>query len=155
MNMERIVQFQPAFNRRDDDPNKNYEIHGVTLRMILKGNKGATQFVLYTNWQLPHVTKEFKYEDRFIYNDVHYSCRPTPADVGYHSLVPQYEGQTPMEGICNVLGVQCYCDGSFLQAEKVYERLLIEGDEGVWKELEDRYRSLFGDDNDQDQTSTK
>ena len=55
--MEKIVKFYPAFDRRKD-PKGNYGIHGVDMRMILKGDKGAVQFVLYTNWHLPHVQEE-------------------------------------------------------------------------------------------------
>jgi hypothetical protein len=55
---ERIVQFLPAFDKRHPDPSKNYGIHGVELRMVLKGPKGAVQFVLFTNWQLLHITRE-------------------------------------------------------------------------------------------------
>lgn len=40
--MERITKFYPAFDKRSSIPGKNYGIHGVELRMILKGNKGAT-----------------------------------------------------------------------------------------------------------------
>lgn len=55
---QEIVQFSPAYDRRSPDPKKNYGIHGVELGMVLKGPKGAVQFLLFTNWQLPHVTAE-------------------------------------------------------------------------------------------------
>lgn len=55
---QEITEFSPAFDRRDPDPKKNFGIHGVELRMVLKGPEGAVQFVLYTNWQLPHVREE-------------------------------------------------------------------------------------------------
>jgi hypothetical protein len=56
--LERITEFAPAFDKRDPDPKKNYGIHGVDLRMVLKGEEGAVQFVLFTGWMLPHVAKE-------------------------------------------------------------------------------------------------
>jgi hypothetical protein len=83
--MERIVEFNPAYDKRDSDPSKNYGIHGVNLRMILKGTKGAIQFVVYTNWHLPHVQAEL---DR---RHDHILCHPMPADLGYHSPTPRYE----------------------------------------------------------------
>src|SRR5690554_1678397 len=58
MSLEQLVTFEPAWDKRDPNPAKNYGVHGVELRMVLKGEKGAVQFVLYTGWQLPHVTKE-------------------------------------------------------------------------------------------------
>ena len=111
----------------------------------MKGAKGATQFVLYTNWQLPHVTKEMAkryYEP--IANDPHWMERPLPVDLGYHSPVPQYVGQTVVSEECSVLdGRPCYSDGSALRAEVVYHALLIKGDQGVWDALEKEYKSLF------------
>lgn len=55
MNIQRLVEFTDPFDLRDPDPDKNYGIHGAELRMVYIGSKGATQFVLYTQRQLPHV----------------------------------------------------------------------------------------------------
>jgi len=38
--IERIVEFDPAYDERNN-PKGNYGIHGVNLRMILKGSKGV------------------------------------------------------------------------------------------------------------------
>ena len=133
--IEKTVQFSAAYDKRDPDPNKNYGIHGVTIRFVYKGEKGATQFVLYTNWHLPHVTEELRNKERFL-------LEPLPADLGYHSPTPQYEGQTQMD--CDLLeGGVCYYDGSSLQADRVYKRLLEEGEDGVWAELEEEYKHRF------------
>lgn len=144
--MKRIVEMTPAYDKRNIDPSKSYGIHGVELRMVLKGNKGAVQFVLYTNWQLPHVTKE---QDQKILNrrldliDLKVTYHPLPADLGYHSLKPHYEDQKPMADCPYLNGKPCYYDGSGLAAEHVYEILLKEGSEGVWKYLEDYYKCIF------------
>ena len=163
---ERIVEFEPAFDKRDSDPTKDYGIHGVTLRMVLKGPEGAVQFVLYTNWQLPHVTAEMK--EAGDKPDVLY--RPLPADLGYHSPKPMYEGQHPIGSMdyslkgwdmkdlstipeakptgaftpCEYLdGKPCYYDGSGLNAERIFHVLLKEGSNGVWRELEEYYKQTF------------
>ena len=142
---ERIVSLSPAYDKRHSDPEKNYGTHGVDLRMILKGPHGATQFILFTNWQLPHVTDESVRKARSGLDDigarVHFL--PSPADLGYHWRTPRYEGQTPIQKSCKYCdGHPCYYDGSSLQAETVYETLLREGSDGVWKVLEDVYREL-------------
>jgi len=140
---KRSITFQPAFDRRDPDPKKNYGIHGVSLRFVLKGSKGAIQFVVYTNWHLPHVQEEL--DNRSGSQYPHLSCHPTPADLGYHAYKPHYDEQTQMEG-CDVLPDSsggCYYDGSSLNAEPVYERLLREGEDGVWSELEAYYKVTF------------
>jgi hypothetical protein len=140
--VERILTFEPAWDKRDKDPNKNYGIHGVNVRFVVKGDKGAVQFLLYTNWQLPHVQAE--QESRPINPRYpHLMCTPLPADLGYHSLTPHYEGQTTM-GPCEYLdGRPCYYDGSSLNAERPWKVLLEKGSDGVWKYLEDYYTSTF------------
>jgi hypothetical protein len=127
--LERRVTFNAAWDRRDPDPKKNYGIHTVELRMLLVGPKGATQFVLYTGW---HWIDSPNVRDLY----------PMPSDLGYHSSTPQWEGQEPFD--CDVLPEgRCYYDGSGLNAQRVYERLLREGSDGVWAELENYYRELF------------
>lgn len=141
--MEKIIEFLPAFDKRNANPSKNYGIHGVDLRMYLKGDKGVVQFVLYTNWHLPHVQDELESKtvdiDRFYIK----TFKPQPADLGYHSPKPRYEGQYRTEN-CDLLdGHECYYDGSGLNAERIYDVLLKEGSEGVWRELEIYYNQLF------------
>jgi hypothetical protein len=134
--LARIVLFRPAYDKRDNDPQKNYGIHGVELVFVLKGPAGAIQFVVLTDWQLPHVTKELEARG--------YVSTPMPADVGYHSPIPRYKGQSLIEDSCEWLdGKPCYYVGSGLQAYEVFEILRREGSDGVWRELERRYRELF------------
>ncbi len=129
---ERQITFRAAYDKRDPDPTKNYGIHSVEIRFLLKGPKGATQFLFYTGWFLPEVRKPG------LSNDY-----PMPVDLGYYSLTPQYENDQPFD--CDLFpSGKCYYDGSSLNAEPVFERLLREGHEGVWAELEDFYRSRFG-----------
>jgi hypothetical protein len=144
---ERLIEILPAF---DSDPHKDYGIHGVEMRFVLKGPRGAVSFLLYTNWQLPHVTRETDERTAakaLAGGDIAVALRclyhPIPADRGYHSPVPLYEGQRAL-GPCPYLdGAPCYYDGSSLNARVVFEALLREGGEGVWKELEYYYRSAL------------
>lgn len=141
--MERQILFEAAYDKRDPDPAKNCGIQGVNLRFLLKGDKGAVQFLLHTNWMLPHVQEglDLRHPD-------HLLCHPQPADLGYHSLSPLHDYQEePSQEHCPFLdGAPCYYDGSSLNAQPVFERLLREGDDGVWAELEDYYKQLFGED---------
>lgn len=130
--MERIVKFTPAFDRRDPDPSKNYGIHGVEMAMALKGDLGAVQFVLYTNWHLPHVRPTLS------------DLSPLPADLGYHSPRPRYEGQQAVTEECRYVGGVCYYGGSSLRARDVFELLVREGDEAVWQLLESYYHEWLG-----------
>ena len=137
MNLERIVEVEPAWDRRHADPNKNYGIHGAELRFLLKGPVGAVQFLIYTNWQLKHVEEEFRNKD----TGDHILCRPMPADIGYHSFIPRYEGQEIIQENCPYLdGKPCYYDGSGLNALRVFELMVKEGGEAMWKYLEGYYK---------------
>lgn len=140
--MNRKINFRPAFDKRHPDPKKNYGIHGMEIAFLLVGELGATQFVLYTAWHLPHVRREAEAWPRWM-------LEPKGYDIGYHSPKPMYEGQTAMgeEGDCQYVpaGCKCYYDGSSLMAEPVMETLIAEGDEAVWKRLEQDYTSRFGE----------
>lgn len=148
MDFERKIVFSPAFDKRDPDPKKNYGIHGVTMHWYLKGDKGVIQFVIYTNWQLPHVWKEQDQKPCDPDPDYrHFMCRPMPADIGYHSPKPMYEGQEPIRVSCDVLdGKTCYYDGSSLNADPIFDLLVKEGGEAVWKEMERYYHQTFEED---------
>lgn len=140
--LRRIVKFRPAFDKRDPNPAKNYGIHGVDLVMFVCGAEGAVQFVLYTNWQLPHVTKEQDAAKPHT-TSTHLLCHPMPADLGYHAKSPRYKDQEPLTESCEFTGGRCFYAGSGLNAERIYEVLLREGDEGVWRELEEYYQQTF------------
>lgn len=144
MKLTRTIDILPAFDKRSDDPDKNYGIHGCDMRFVLKGDKGAVQFVLYTNWYLPAVREELIARTRTAEECARRFC-PLPADVGYHSPVPIYEGQPGTDNCKYLDGKRCYYDGSSLQAEDVYRKLLEGGSDAVWAELEERYRLIFGD----------
>lgn len=98
------IIFTPAYDKRHKDPTRNYGIHCVEIRFHLYGPKGVVQFVLYTNWHLPKVDKEFdkKHLQQLLSRPqdaallVRTFYKPLPADVGYHSPVPMYEGHNKM-----------------------------------------------------------
>ena len=141
---EKEVTFSPAFDKRNDDPKKNYGIGAVQIRFVLKGPKGATQLILGTDWYPAHVQREFAERgQRFTGRDV----KPDGWDIGYHSPRPMYEDQSPMEK-CDVLGCECYYDGSSLRAMKFVPTFLEGGSDAVWKMLEEVYRERFGEEDD-------
>ena len=140
--LERKIMFTPAYDKRDPNPSKNYGIHGVEMRWLVTGPKGAIQFVLSTNWHLKAVQEEL--DERLDRRFPHLSCHPMPMDLGYHSPVPMYEGQTCIEKECEFLGGKpCYYDGSTLNAEKPYWILVEKGGDALWEYLEGYYRYRF------------
>lgn len=132
------------FDRRHEDPSKNYGIHGLDVWFILKGPKGAVQFAVTFPVYLPHVERE--YLGKFI--DWNSRKEIMGFDVGYHSPKPMYEGQRPMKGKCQHLGrSRCYYDGSGLRAmEWAKEIFAVKGahpEDLLWKKLEEEYELRF------------
>ena len=141
----KIVEITPAYDRRNINPDENYGIHGCNLKLILKGDKGAVHFIIYTNWHLPHVQNELL--SKVNSSEKHLieaTFLPMPADVGYHSPIPRYEGQSIISDSCEYLdGKPCYYDGSGLRAYEWFEILVEQGLDAIWKLLKDEYTRLF------------
>lgn len=138
MNREHRIEITPAFDRRHPDPSKNYGIHGVEMKFLVIGAEGAIQFVLYTNWMLPHVAAELKRKHSNPFSE------PMPADLGYHSRVPMYEDQSQVTQECPYIGGEaCYYDGTSLGAEKPWQILIENGGDGLWEFLEGEYARRF------------
>lgn len=143
----RLVEVRAAFDKRHPDPKKNYGIHGAELAFYLSGPNGTIQFVIYTHWHLPHVQAETdsKPNDPRVPYMFH---KPSPADIGYHSKVPRYEGQTPIaeSGQCKFIpDGPCYYDGSGLNAERVFDIMVEGGTDALWAEMERRYHVWLPD----------
>jgi len=146
--MEKIVKISPAFDKRSNNPKKDYGISACHIWFILKGKMGAVQVMLGTDWYLPETIAEYK--------EIGNKGKTKPCDlrgdkeflkcwdVGYHAKKQQYKGQrsTP----CDILKGKCYYDGSSLIGEddKVVKMLLERGSDWIWKYLEKEYEIRFG-----------
>jgi len=145
----KLIEFAPAFDKRNLDPRKDFGIHGAEAHFCLRGPAGAVTFTLYTGWHLPEVVGRgdgvglggWHYGKALIERG-HY---PMPAQVSYHSPVKRNDYETGSEKCEWLGGVPCYGDGTFL-ADDAFEVLIREGTEGLWKFLESRYEGWLGDD---------
>lgn len=139
--LEHWIEWSPAYDRRDPEPSKDYGIHGVECYWFVRGPRGAVQFLLYTNWMLPHVQEE---QDRWSQREFpHLLCHPMPADLGFHSPVSTYKDQGITSDDCPIIHRPCYFDGSGLRAQKVYELLISAGGDAVWEFLDNEYYETF------------
>lgn len=142
--MEKITHFRPAYDKRNVN-GKNYGIHGAELLMILKGDYGAVEFVVYTNWHLPHVQAELL-KTRNDELDIKCSFLPFPSNLGYHSKQAMYEGQDVASTNCEYCDREpCYCDGTSLGSTEVFNILVKEGSDAVWTFLKKYYVDTFGE----------
>lgn len=142
----RIIRMRPAFDLRDPDPKKNYGIGSCCFWFYLQGPLGVVQFMMSTNWFLPHNIEEMKAEGQwFDKYGLGNKSLPEGWDVGYHSPRPHYEGQIQMSDCEFIEGGKCYYDGSALRAseEKWVETLVSKGLDGIWTKLEEEYKHRF------------
>ena len=140
--LARDIVFRPAYDKRHSDPMKNYGISGVDILFILKGEKGAVSFVIFTGWHLPHIEKD--YERKGLQAGVEYRCsRPMPADLGYHSIKKLHNYLIKHDKCEFTRTGYCYYDGSTMNAQKPFDILVRKGGEALWKYLEKYYRSVF------------
>jgi len=139
----REVRFLRAWDRRSGAPDKDYGVHGTEINFTLKGEHGGVEFGVLTNWMLPHVRQETLARLTLSGGDertVRALLEPMGGALRAHAKQPLYEGQTPSTLHCTITGGECYADASFLAGDKILERLIAEGDDAVWKELESFYR---------------
>lgn len=148
--LERIVEFDPAFDRREPGPH-DQGVHGVEMRFVLKGEAGAITFVVFTNWMLPHVQQEQGQKIRVseTYTKL-FIDPPQPLAIVYHSPTPRRENDVIIEDHCRYLNDKpCYSEvipNGWRQMEtaaELWNILLIDGSEGVWRELERYYHDLL------------
>lgn len=145
LQFEERIEVTPAWDKRSDDPHKNYGIGGVDLRFALleKTTGTAMVFVLGTHWHWLDAVPGFGGEGVHTINP---KLGPMPYDLGYHSPKPMYDGQEPMpkEADCHYVEGVCYYDGSTLAAEPMFDILLREGRDGVFQSLREHWEERFG-----------
>lgn len=139
----RVFEVSPAYDKRAESGGK-YGQHCVDMLWLVKGELGVIQFRLFTGWYKGCVTPPGTVwrEMRVVASGSKELSAPMPADIGYHSPKPMYEGQTEMD--CHVLpGGKCFYDGSGLNAMNYFAVLVHEGGEKLWEALEREYAQRF------------
>jgi hypothetical protein len=140
---QREIRCEPGYDFREEDAHKPSHqrrgCHGMNMRWLLHGQYGTIQFLIYTSW-LPSWVKEGQWGPRV---DDHGPAqfRPMAADLGHHWDRPTYDGEDSMT--CDIRsGGTCFYDGSGLNAEPLFAKLLTNGSEAVWAEMEAYYWRL-------------
>ena len=143
---EKIVEFEPAYDKRHPNPKKNYGIGSIRIRFVLKKGNKAVQFLFGTKWYLPETIEEYLRignKGKTPPIDLIKGVQVHGWDVGYHSPKPMFKGQKAITKKCAYTSGKCYCGGSGLYAEKNQEILIREGSNGVWKFLEKEWKERF------------
>jgi len=128
--MRREVQFEPGYNHVAEGRGR----HGMSIRFLLHGELGTTQFVMNTGW----VPGEYSISPQIA------DLTPMAVDLGFHwRTKPDANDYWFASSHCQALGdADCWYDGSGLNAEPVTKAFIDEGEETVWKRLEEYYDSL-------------
>jgi hypothetical protein len=135
--MERRITITPGFYLIRPEPSKNYGIGSCRIWFYVIGPKGAVQWQISTDW----------YPERARQHLLGFPSEaskhlPDAWDIGYHSPTAKYDGQSSM-GHCDVIGCECFYDGSSLNAEKWVEGFVSGGTDWLWPKLEEYYRFTF------------
>ena len=125
------------------EPAKNYGVSSVRIWFYVIGPMGAVQWQIGTDWFPLQAREHLRARGWPSEYDVRDAMKPKGWDLGYHSKEPRYEGQSPMDGECQVLGCKCYYDGSGLNADLLIEGFIHGGTEWLWPQLEEYYASVF------------
>jgi hypothetical protein len=148
--IKKQILFEPGYNHIDfkctsdkpkvrkacDDGSNGHGIHGMSIRFLYRGSRGAVQFLMNTGvipGRIPSIL------------DKEHTVNPYAVDLGYHSFKPHYDEQSSM-GPCDFLdGAECYYDGSSLNAEVPWRILHEHGLDALWEYLEGYYDATFRD----------
>jgi len=161
-NMKREIKFFPAWDKSDPDPKKDYGVNCLDIVFQVVGELGITEFEISTNWYLEHVMerrlKSMKQDvllgkEDFLLN--HFWMYPFPMDFCYYSPVRKSEDDCYWEDGATLHVPQIvpvYYGYKFMDESEdkmakdvAYWKLVSEGDESLWKYLEDYYVEVFGE----------
>jgi len=137
------IRFECVFGSERCEPGASgsHGRRGLNIRFVVNGNRGAVQFLLYTDW-LPQYVENLGTRDvrdwggKFM----------MPATLSYHGKRPQYEGQPSAVESCRFFdGEPCYHDGPTHNPNDAMYALVNGGDEALWAFLDAYYEYCFND----------
>lgn len=145
--LTREVLFHPGYDYREVDaskpPGQRRGCHGLSIVFLLRGDDGAVQFKMGTDW-LPTWVEPDGYFGPSVKPNPYPALRthyPMAVDLGRHWKTPTYPDEMRMD--CTYLEQgYCFYDGSGLNAEPVMAALFTGGSDAVWSALEDYYAEL-------------
>ena len=130
---ERCIQIIGAHKcSKPRSDGSNHGIGSATMRFVLAGPAGATQWILNTGW-FTRSTPPLP------------NAKPSPEawDLCYHALTPQYDGQTS-QGPCDWLGGKpCFYNSSGSRAMEPLPDFITHPDT-IWTVLQEAYKARFG-----------
>ena len=132
---ERRVSFRAGYDKRHDDPSKDYGIAGVKIRFALIDGDRAVTWDLLTDWFVDGVSL--------------HGLGPTAGAVSWH-WAPERVGSDQEhfweEGDCDVLpGGRCRGDAVYMIGDEAFRALRHGGEDGLWEFLAEQLAYDFAD----------
>jgi hypothetical protein len=119
-----------------DWPDGQKGVGSIKLRMILIGEHGAITWSISTGWMLPETLEAWQ----------KHGIPPRHQNLGQgfpvviHAPTPVEDYMEGSGGECDVLpSGYCYGDAGFLAGDEFFETLIREGEEAVWRKMEEWY----------------
>lgn len=138
----REIKFEPGYDYTDEDfdkpPNHRRGRHGLNVRFVLHGEHGAVVWLLYTSW-LPSWVGNHDDGEPYIFCSPKDLKLPTGANVGLHWDTNAGGSFLGLHKCDLREGKECWYDASYSAGDVVFAKLLTEGEEAVWTELESWY----------------
>ena len=128
--MEQTIKFEPARGA-----------HGADMFFILKGDKGAISFTVFTNWK----SESFK---NSLSNDREYHaldlCAPMAEGFYYHSFI-RLDEEDNLKDDCDFIDNTCFSQSiySLTYSDKVLQDLIDKGSTPVWEAMTEIYNFVF------------
>ena len=135
---KKTVTFEPGFDYIVNGPpsKEKYGRHGMNMRFILRGKKGAVSFTLFTG-MMPVIKDSISSLWRPTFRS---DIPPMATDISYHSHVPMYEGQDKRDKCPWLDDKPCYSGGSTLYAEEFMAAFLNDGEDALWDKMKEYYK---------------
>lgn len=144
MKLIKKMEIEPAWDKRNPDPSKNYGINCAMLKMSITGDKGALEFQMFTGFHLPHNEKELLERCKIKSSLIKLYFTPNARHLVFHYREPGAGHMSESIDSCSFLGgAPCYGDYSDEYAEILTKTLIEEGSEKVWKIMETIYEVGF------------
>lgn len=138
---ERRIDAAAAFDKRSEDPKKDYGIHGVEFRFSLVRSAAAVSFGISTGWYLPETVGD-EGESSSLYRDALRKgfaaiSGPMPTGMYFHVAEPHRDylrEQEPRD--CDLLpDGRCWGDVTFTGSDRPFFALVEGGLEAMWGAL--------------------
>lgn len=142
--LQRIVRVRPAYdcivqpcgrNGCGERPGASHGRHNAEIHFILRSERAEIVLSVGTGWDLPETPRNMRSS---------HALRDLPRGMGvdFHSADPQYDGQEPRIGDCQ-LWRPCYNDVGFTMSDEPAELLVRKGSDAVWEWLEAKHQEHF------------